>query len=189
MKALKYTGIAAMVTICGFMLSSFFGGPKLAVKHFTFPYQQAGLTERQAAAHLLNRFTYGATPGQIDAVVNMGLEKWFEQQLDAKLPDDSLNKMLEQYPDLKLSNSQIAEEFPRGGAVARMAIKDGVINKDSVNKAVNKKEYRTQLAAYMMKKGYKPEQELMRQFINQKILRATYTNNQYWPLSGKPVGA
>ena len=27
-------------------------------------------------------------------------------------------------------------------------------------------------------KGYKPQQELYRQFINQKILRATYTNNQ-----------
>ncbi|MEO6521038.1 MAG: DUF1800 domain-containing protein [Mucilaginibacter sp.] len=178
MKALKLTGIAAVVIVSGFMLSSFFSGPKLAVKNFSFPYKQAGLTERQAAAHLLNRFTYGATPGQIDAVVKIGLEKWFTQQLEAKMNDDSLNKVLDQYPDLKLSNTQIAEIFPRGGAVARMAIKDGVINKDSIGNAVNKKEYRTQLADYMMKKGYKPEQELMRQFINQKILRAAYTNNQ-----------
>jgi uncharacterized protein (DUF1800 family) len=178
MKAFKYTGIAIVVAICGVMLSSFFRGPKLPVKHFTFPYQQAGLTERQAAAHLLNRFTYGATPGQIDAVVKMGLEKWFEQQLNANLPDDSLNVMLDQYDALKLSNAEIAAEFPRGGQIARMAIKDGVINKDSVNKAIDKKAYREQLNTYMMKKGYKPEQELMRQFINQKILRATYTNNQ-----------
>jgi len=178
MKALKLTGIAATVCIGGIMLSSFFSGPKLAVKEFSFPYRQAGLTERQAAAHLLNRFTYGATPGQIDAVVKIGLEKWFSQQLEAKLNDDSLNTVLEQYPDLKLSNAQVAETFPRGGAVARMAVKDGVINKDSVGQAINKKEYRTQLADYMVKKGYKPEAELMRQFINQKILRATYTNNQ-----------
>lgn len=178
MKALKYAGVAAIVTAGGFILSSFFNGPRLAAKHFSFPYQQAGLTERQAAAHLLNRFTYGATPGQIDAVVNMGLEKWFEQQLDARLPDDSLNTVLEQYPDLKLSNSEISAKFPRGGAVARMAVKDGVINKDSVSNAVDKKEYRAQLANYMVQKGYKPEGELMRQFINQKILRATYTHNQ-----------
>jgi uncharacterized protein (DUF1800 family) len=178
MKALKLTGIAAAVTVGGLMLSSFFSGPKLAVKDFSFPYKQAGLTERQAAAHLLNRFTYGATPGQIDAVVKIGLEKWFTQQLEAKMNDDSLNTVLEQYPDLKLSNTQIAETFPRGGAVTRMAVKDGFINKDSIANAVNKKEYRTQLADYMIKKGYKPEQELMRQFINQKILRATYTNNQ-----------
>ncbi|WP_040626322.1 DUF1800 domain-containing protein [Mucilaginibacter paludis] len=178
MKAFKLTGIAIAVAVCGVILSSFFFGPRLAVKHFTFPYKQAGLTERQAAAHLLNRFTYGATPGQIDAVVNMGLEKWFEQQLNANMPDDSLNRMLDQYDALKLTNTEIAAIYPRNGAVARMAVKDGVINKDSVNKAIDKKEYRSQLATYMVQKGYKPEQELMRQFINQKILRATYTNNQ-----------
>lgn len=178
MKALRLTGIAAAVAIGGFALSSFLSGPKMAAKQFSFPYKQAGLTERQAAAHLLNRFTYGATPGQIDAVVKMGLENWFIQQLDAKLPDDSLNTVLQQYPDLKLSNSEIAAIFPRGGAVARMAIRDGVINKDSVANAVNKKEYRAQLNEYMMKKGLKPEQELIRQFVNQKILRAAYTNDQ-----------
>ena len=30
----------------------------------------------------------------------------------------------------------------------------------------------------MQKNGYKPQQELYRQLINQKILRATYSNNQ-----------
>src|SRR5580704_6941367 len=48
---------------------------------FRLPYRQAGLTERQAAAHLLSRFTYGAMPGQVDAVVQQGLENWFLQQL------------------------------------------------------------------------------------------------------------
>jgi uncharacterized protein (DUF1800 family) len=147
-----------------------------ATEHFSFPYQKAGLTERQAAAHLLNRFTYGATPGQIDAVVNMGLEKWFKQQLEAGMPDDSLDRRLSGYDALKLSNSQIAQEYPRAGQLVRMAIKDGVINKDSIK--VDKKEYRGQIFAYMQQKGFKPEQELFRQFINQKILRATYTNNQ-----------
>jgi uncharacterized protein (DUF1800 family) len=178
MKALKFTGIAVVVALCGFMLSSFFRGPKLASKHFTFPYKQSGLTERQAAAHLLNRFTYGATPGQIDAVVKMGLENWFEQQLNANLNDDSLNHVLDQYPDLKLSNSEISAEFPRGGQVARIAIKEGIVSKDSVNALGNNKEYREKIKQYMDKNGLKPQQELMRQFINQKILRAAYSNNQ-----------
>src|SRR6478672_11469012 len=30
----------------------------------------------------------------------------------------------------------------------------------------------------MQQKGLKPEQELLRQFVNQKILRAAYSNNQ-----------
>ncbi|HEY8021363.1 MAG TPA: hypothetical protein VIH93_09685, partial [Thermoanaerobaculia bacterium] len=38
------------------------------------PWRQAGLSERQAAAHLLNRFAFGPRPGEIDAVVAMGLD-------------------------------------------------------------------------------------------------------------------
>ncbi|MEJ7672841.1 MAG: DUF1800 family protein [Chitinophagaceae bacterium] len=92
---------------------SFFPEPNYK-PHFSFPFKSAGLTEREAAAHLLSRFTYGATPGQIDEVVNMGLEKWFEQQLNNSLADDSLNQRLRGYDALKLSNEQIVNTFPRG---------------------------------------------------------------------------
>jgi len=144
--------------------------------HFSFPYKKAGLTEREAAAHLLSRFTYGATPGQVDQVVDMGLEKWFEQQLSGSLPDDSLDQKLSGYDALKLSNEQIVNTFPNPGQVLRMAIKDGRVDKDSVK--IDKKEYREQLQSYMQQKGLRPQQELLRQFINQKVLRAAYSNNQ-----------
>lgn len=142
-----------------------------------FPYRQAGLTERQAAAHLLSRFTYGAKDGEVDAVMKMGLERWFQQQLDGKLPDDSLNLLLNKYEDINLSNTEVENKYPRANRVLRLAIQEGVINKDSVNKG-DKPEYRAQIRAYMEQKGFKPEQELLRQFINQKVLRAAYTNNQ-----------
>ncbi|MBC8985616.1 DUF1800 domain-containing protein [Pedobacter sp. N36a] len=142
-----------------------------------FPYRQVGLTERQAAAHLLNRFTYGAKSGEVEAVMKMGLERWFQQQLDGKLPDDSLNLLLNTYDDIYLSNTEVENKYPRANRVLRLAIQEGLINKDSVNKG-DKPEYRAQIRAYMDQKGFKPEQELLRQFINQKILRAAYTNNQ-----------
>jgi len=142
-----------------------------------FPYKKAGFTQREAAAHLLNRFTFGATPSQIDAVVDEGLEKWFAEQLEAKLPDDSLQQKLSSYEALQMDNQTIANTFPQGGVLLRMAVKDGFIDKDSVNKS-DRKEYRDKIAEYMRTKGYKPQQELYRQLINQKILRATYTNNQ-----------
>ncbi|WGQ08170.1 DUF1800 domain-containing protein [Pedobacter gandavensis] len=142
-----------------------------------FPYRQAGLTERQAAAHLLSRFTYGAKDGEVDAVMKMGLERWFQQQLDGKLPDDSLNLLLNKYEDINLSNTEVENKYPRANRVLRLAIQDGFINKDSVNKG-DKPEYRALIRTYMEQKGFKPEQELLRQFINQKILRAAYTNNQ-----------
>jgi uncharacterized protein (DUF1800 family) len=143
----------------------------------SFPYKASGLTERQAATHLLNRFTYGPKPGDVDVVVKMGLGKWFRQQLKADLPDDSLKSILSQFDAIDLSNTQVAENFPKSASVLRMAIKDGYIDKDSVNKG-DKKEDREKLEAYMRTKGIKLPKELFRQFISQKIFRATYSNNQ-----------
>ena len=59
-----------------------------------FPYATQGLTKTQAAAHLINRFTYGATPNQVDEVEKMGLEIWFNKQLNTAFNDDSLNLKL-----------------------------------------------------------------------------------------------
>ncbi|GGB17436.1 DUF1800 domain-containing protein [Puia dinghuensis] len=143
---------------------------------YHFPYRQAGLTERQAAAHLLSRFTYGARPGEVDAVVQMGLESWFARQLEASLPDDSVDRRLTQYDALTLTNEEVANTYPRNGQVLRMAIRDGVIDKDSVK--VDRAAYRDVLQNYMQEKGYKREQELFRQFCCQKMLRAAYSENQ-----------
>ncbi len=143
----------------------------------TFPYQQAGLTERQAAAHLISRFTFGAKPGHVDEVVKMGLEKWFQQQLKGGLNGDELNEKLSGYDALQLSNAEVVAQFPRGPQVRKMAIKDGFISKDSVGTS-ERKEIKQQLDAYRKQKGSRDEKELYRQFINQKILRAAYSNNQ-----------
>ena len=142
-----------------------------------YPYKSAGLSERQAAAHLLDRFTYSSTPSDIDNVVQIGIEKWFLQQLDGNLNDELLNTKLKDFPAINLSNRDVMKIYPRNAILIRDAVKKGIINKDSVGKAKGK-EYREQLASYMRDNGYKPQQELYREFINQKILRAVYTNNQ-----------
>jgi uncharacterized protein (DUF1800 family) len=172
---LFYTGFMVMVT--GVLLCSFLLQPPAHTAAFSFPYKKAGLTERQAAAHLLSRFTYGATPGDVDKVVKTGLEKWFAQQLEAGLPDDTLTQLLGEYDALNLTNVVVANTFPKNAQVLRMAIRDGYLDKDSVNNG-NRQKYRDQIATYMKDKGLRPQAELYRQFYNQKILRATYTNNQ-----------
>ncbi|MGI4751006.1 MAG: DUF1800 domain-containing protein [Janthinobacterium lividum] len=158
------------------LLSSFFYLSENVKSSFDLPYKKAHLTEREAAAHLLSRFTYGATPGQIDEVVKIGLKNWFNQQLNSQLPDDSLNQMLGKYDALNLSNEEVTHLFPKPGQVLRMAVQDGVVNKDSVK--TDRPAYKALLQNYMQQKGFKPEQELFRQFINQNVLRAAYTNNQ-----------
>ena len=172
---IKYLFLLFSLAVSAFLFSSYYNDVHSKYT-FKFPYKQAGLTESQATAHLLSRFTYGATPGEIDLVEKQGLENWFQQQLSAALPDDSLNQMLNGYDAIKLSNTEIATQYPKGGQLIRMAIKDGVINKDSVR--TDRKEYKDQIQAYMQQKGLKPERELFRQFVNQKILRAVYSNNQ-----------
>jgi uncharacterized protein (DUF1800 family) len=177
MKPFKFSWIASLTFLFGISLCSFLTESK-PVKVLHFPYKRAGLTAHQAAAHLLSRFSYGATPGQVDSVVKMGLEKWFEQQLNATLPDDSLNRRLSVYDAIYLSNTDACNLYPQGSVVIAMALKDSVISKDSVDKAVNRKAYNQQIQAYMQQKGLKSDQDLYKQFINQNILRAVYTNNQ-----------
>jgi uncharacterized protein (DUF1800 family) len=161
---------------CAILFSSFIRNVDSADK-FVLPYQKAGLTKQQAAAHLLSRFTYGAKDGDVDQLVKQGLEQWLTQQLDGSLADDSLNEMLAKFDAINLTNAEVEESYPRNAQLVRFAVRDGALSKDSVNNAKSK-AYKDQLSAYMKEKGYKPQQELYRQFINQKILRATYTNNQ-----------
>jgi uncharacterized protein (DUF1800 family) len=162
-------GALALTSICARSQSA---SPK-------FPYKKAGLTTRQAAAHLLDRLSYGATPGQVDSVVKMGLENWFNQQLAGTLPDDSLDKRLSNYADaLHLTNTEICKIYPPGFVIRSMAIKDSVISKDSIDLAVNKKALNEQIQGYMQQKGFKSDQDLYKQFISQNIVRAAYTRNQ-----------
>src|ERR1700682_5388197 len=39
--------------------------------------------------HALNRFTFGPRPGDVAAVQAMGLQRWFEQELNPASIDDS----------------------------------------------------------------------------------------------------
>lgn len=176
MKSMLKLPVLVIALLGAFAVFSAFYTSSHSYKGISFPYKVAGLTDRQAAAHLLSRFTYGATPGQVDAVVKMGLEKWFDQQLDAKLNDDSLNQLINNFDAVTMSNEQLTEKYPRAGQVSQMIVRSGVISKDSIK--TDKKEYREMVQNYMQQNGMAPQQELFRQFINQKILRAAYTQNQ-----------
>ena len=141
------------------------------------PYKKAGLTERQAAAHLLSRFSFGARPGEVEVVLQMGLENWLEDQLKANLPDSEVDRRLQGMDALQLSNETIANTYLTPAQVVRIAIKNKLIQKDSVF-STDKKEYRDQLKMLMEKQGLKPFVELQTQLINQKIIRAAYSSNQ-----------
>jgi len=159
----------------GAILSSFYYKQQ-EVPAYRFPYQKAGLTEKEAAAHLLSRFSFGIKAGEIDAVTKTGLEAWFEKQLEANLDDSKIDEAIAGFETLKMSNEEIVKTYPRAGQVLQMAIREGAIEKDSAK--IDKKDAKDDLKTFMQEKGLKPQAELLRQLVNQKIIRAAYSNNQ-----------
>jgi uncharacterized protein (DUF1800 family) len=143
------------------------------------PFKKMGLTNEQAAAHLLGRFTFGAKPGQVKEVVDMGLEKWFRRQLEGNLPDEEVARRLPSadYEALTMKNETIVNTYLNAGQIIRIAAKNNLLDKDSIRN-LDKPEYRQQLKKIMDEQGYKAPQELQRQIVNQKIIRAAYGQNQ-----------
>lgn len=141
------------------------------------PYKKAGLNTRQAAAHLLSRFSFGAKPGEVEAVAAMGLENWLEQQLEGGINDSAANERLKNMNALQLSNETIANTYLTPPQVLRLAVRNKLVVRDSV-KGQDKPEYREQIRQLMVQQGLKPFVELQTQLINQKIIRAAYGANQ-----------
>lgn len=162
------------------LLSAFVQGTNSSPEpKLNMPFKKMGLTQEQAAAHLLGRFSFGAKPGQIQEVVSMGLDNWLQQQLDAKLSDEEVNKRMpaSSYDALSMSNETIVNTYLNAGQIIRLASKNNLLDKDSIRN-LDKPEYRAQLKKLMEEQGYKAPQELHRQLINQKIVRAAYGQNQ-----------
>ena len=141
------------------------------------PYKKEGLTEREAAEHLLSRLSFGARPGEVEKVLAIGLEKWVQQQLEHALPDAALEKKLAGYDALALDNETIVNTYLNAGQVVRMMQKNGTLSKDSMAK-LEKADYRKDLLKLMQEKGLKLPQELNRQLVAQKLIRAVYSENQ-----------
>jgi uncharacterized protein (DUF1800 family) len=80
------------------------------------------LSDRDRAVQFLNRFTFGPRPGDVEHVVAMTPEKWFEQQLNPDaINDDALNKRLSDYPTLTMAPDQALLAFPDRGTIQRIA--------------------------------------------------------------------
>ncbi|MEO5646750.1 MAG: DUF1800 family protein, partial [Chitinophagaceae bacterium] len=175
-KISQYLFMLLVLSAAGTALSSFYT-PDSKEFSFRFPFQKAGLNEKEAAAHLISRFSFGVNPGNVDEVSKMGVEKWFKEQLDGTFADNEIQDKLAGYASLNMDNQEIVKTYPKGGQILRMAVKDGEIERDSVNKG-DKKDYRKELRRYMQENGLKPQAELLRELFGQKILRAAYSNNQ-----------
>ena len=159
-----------IVLCCGALLAG-----ATADAGLKLPYKKEGLSKEQAAAYLLERFAFGARPGEVEKVVKMGPEKWLAQQLKGNLPDAELDKRLEAFPALKMTQLQIAEIYMPDGQLRNQMKREGVMDPATTPL----KEMREKMKAYREEHGLRPYGALFNQELrNQKVMRAVYSENQ-----------
>ncbi len=80
------------------------------------------LTPRERVVQLLDRFTFGPRPGEVDRVLAQGEDKWLASQLNpGTIPDNYLQKRLADYPTLAMTPEQASTVFPDRGQVDPVA--------------------------------------------------------------------
>ena len=81
------------------------------------------LTPQERTLHALNRFTFGPRPSDVAAVSRLGLDHWFEQQLNPQSIDDSaLDTRLAIFPAMHLTQPQLVSRFPSNQLI-RVAVR------------------------------------------------------------------
>ena len=71
------------------------------------------LTRDEQILEVLNRFTYGPRPGDVERIKAEGLSKWFTAQFNPQNIDDSaLDQKLADYPAMKLPTNKLMELYP-----------------------------------------------------------------------------
>lgn len=75
--------------------------------------RSAPLTPHERAAQAVARFTFGARPGDIEAVERIGVERWIDRQLHPEhLDDAALQARLAEFPAMRLSTEALIARFP-----------------------------------------------------------------------------
>ncbi len=104
--------------------------------------------------HALNRLTFGPRPGDVAAVERMGLERWFEGQLEPERMDDSkLEERLGEYPAMGLSIAELEARYPGPQAMKAMASGRVALPSDTAARAIAVDE----LAFYKVQQAKKAE--------------------------------
>ncbi len=120
--------VAALIALLASVLSAAAAAPpaeqsqsKARTKASVAARAQKPMSEPQKAEHALNRLGYGPRPGEVERVRQMGVAAYIEQQLHPERLDDSaLEARLEPLRTLRMSNEELAQNYPQPGQVRRL---------------------------------------------------------------------
>ncbi|RSL14551.1 uncharacterized protein (DUF1800 family) [Edaphobacter aggregans] len=97
--------------------------------------------------HALNRFTFGPRPGDVAAVRAMGLQEWFERQLNpSSIDDTALENRLGMFPAMKLQQAELMRRYPSPVVLRQMMQTNAALPSDPVEHAI----YADQIALYKL---------------------------------------
>ena len=69
--------------------------------------------EQKRALHAVERLTFGPRPGDVQAVLSMGVDQWIDQQLHTeKIDDSAMQARLANYRTLQMSSREMLLNFP-----------------------------------------------------------------------------
>ncbi|MDO8479697.1 MAG: DUF1800 domain-containing protein [Candidatus Rokubacteria bacterium] len=70
------------------------------------------LSQDQQITHTLNRLGYGPRPGDVERVLQMGLARWIERQLEpGRIPDDRVEVALQAFPTLTMPVPELVRAY------------------------------------------------------------------------------
>ena len=134
----------------------------IALAVFTGVSTDKQMTERQRAAHALNRLAFGARPGDVDKVAREGVDVWIDQQLHPEtIADRAVDTRLCQLPTLEMTNADIVNAYYKPIQQARREKKAG----DAID-------------TEQMKMFRQKSLEVVRDLVAQRVIRATQSERQ-----------
>jgi len=135
---------------------------------------------RAALAHVLDRVTFGARPGDIARVKQIGVTKYIDLQLHPERIDDrALEARLDEFETLDLSTREIAERYAIPAQQARRALKRQQVAQGGGTPP----DPRSRVNPQGPEPGARPEElrnerQVLVELTEQKLLRAVYSDRQ-----------
>ena len=87
--------------------------------------------------HALNRLTFGPRPGDVEAVKAMGLQRWFDLQLNpTKIDDSALQARLAMFPAMQMRQEELIRRYPNGQMLKRIIDNHDMLPHDPVEHAL-----------------------------------------------------
>ncbi len=151
------------------------------------------LTEEQRAIHLLDRAAFGPRPGDIERVMKMGWQKYLDEQLRPdRLADALVEQKLKPLESIHLNNSELAKSYPPPQVIREVLKSKGIDvsglqnqNNNNPQQPGNAPQFnaedikkRREVRQALAEMGFKPQQQIVQELQQSKILRAIYSERQ-----------